>query len=411
MVNICELDDSNHLLKSICRLASLYNLFQSVAGESGARNQMAQQTQLALLEKFNLRGLELRNRIVMAPLTRGRAGETRVPNALMATYYGQRADAGLIVTEATSISLQAIGWLGNAGIYNDAQVEGWKPVVDAVHKGGAKFFLQLWHQGRSSHSDFQVDGKLPVAPSAIKLNNDFIHTPKGKKDHEVPRALETDEIPGIVNDYREGARRAKEAGFDGVEIHAANGYLIDQFLQSKTNHRTDKYGGSIEKRFQFLKEIVEAISTVFEPGRIGVRLAPNGVYNDMGSPDFREQFLYVAKQLDAYGPAYIHVLDGLAFGFHKLGEPITLADLRTVYNGPLMANCGYELATAEAAIEAKEADLVAFGRPYITNPDLATRFANGWPLTDFSDMSNWYSEGAQGYTTYLTYPEQQSAKK
>jgi len=372
---------------------------------------MAQKTQLALLEKFDLRGLELKNRVVMAPLTRGRAGETRVPNALMAKYYAQRADAGLMITEATAISLQAIGWIGSAGIYNDAQTEGWKPVVNAVHEGGARFFLQLWHEGRASHSDFQVDGQLPVAPSAIKITGDTTHTPKGKKEFEVPRALETNEIPEIVNDYKNAAKRAREAGFDGVEVHAANGYLIDQFLQSKTNKRTDDYGGSIEKRYQFLKEIVEAVSTVFEPGRIGVRLSPNGVYNDMGSPDFREQFFYVAKHLDDYGLAYIHVLDGLGFGFHNLGEPMTLADLRTGFGGPLMGNCGYDLAKAEAALEAKTADLIAFGRPYITNPDLATRLANGWPLTDYTDMSAWYSDGAQGYTTYLTYQEQQAAGK
>jgi N-ethylmaleimide reductase len=366
---------------------------------------MLQKTQPALLEKFNLQGLELKNRIVMAPLTRGRAGESRVPNALMAEYYSQRADAGLIITEATSISLQAIGWLGNAGIYNDAQMSGWKTVVEAVHKAGAPFFLQLWHQGRTSHSDFQVNNQLPVAPSAIKINGDKTHTLKGKRDYEVPRALETEEIPGIVNDYKEAARRAKEAGFDGVEIHAANGYLIDQFLQSKTNHRTDKYGGSIEKRFQFLKEVFEAVATVFPANRIGVRIAPNGIYNDMGSPDFREQFLYVAEQLDSYGPAYIHALDGLAFGFHKLGEPITLNDLRTKFSGPLMGNCGYDFATAEAAIEEKTADLIAFGRPYITNPDLATRFAKGWALTDYSDMSAWYSDGAEGYTTYKKFQE------
>ena len=366
---------------------------------------MAQKTQLALLEKFDLRGLELKNRVVMAPLTRGRTGDTRVPNSLMAKYYSQRADAGLIITEATSISLQAIGYIGNAGIYNDAQMEGWKPAVEAVHKGGAKFFFQLWHQGRASHRDFQVDGQLPVAPSAIQINGGSTHTPKGKKAYEVPRALETAEIPRIVSDYKEAARRAKEAGFDGVEIHAANGYLIDQFIQSKTNHRVDKYGGSIEKRFQFLKEIVEAISEVLEPARIGVRLAPNGAFNDMGSPDFREQFLYVAKQLDVYGLAYIHLMDGLAFGFHKLGDPITLMDFRSVFTGPLIGNCGYDLAKAEEAIKSKAADLIAFGRPYITNPDLATRFANGWTLNDFTDMSKWYTAGEEGYTTYLSYQE------
>ncbi len=370
---------------------------------------MAQKTQLALLEKFDLRGLELKNRVVMAPLTRGRAGDTRVPNSLMAKYYGQRADAGLIITEATSISLQAIGYIGNAGIYNDAQLEGWKPVIEAVHKGGAKMFLQLWHQGRASHSDFQVGGQLPVAPSAIKINGDQTHTPKGKKDYEIPRALETDEIPAIVTDYKEAARRAKEAGFDGVEIHAANGYLVDQFIQSKTNHRIDKYGGTIEKRFQFLKEIVEAISKVLEPARIGVRLGPNGSFNDMGSPDFREQFLYVAKQLDVYGLAYIHLMNGLPSGLHKLGEPITLRDMRSVFTGPLIGNCGYDLEKAEEAIKSKAADLISFGRPYITNPDLTTRFANGSPLNDFTDMSKWYTAGEEGYTTYLTYREQQNA--
>ncbi|MDR3613428.1 MAG: alkene reductase [Candidatus Obscuribacterales bacterium] len=372
---------------------------------------MTVKTHKVLLDKFSLRGLELKNRFVMAPLTRGRAGETRVPNALMAEYYSQRTDAGLIITEATSISQQAIGWIGNAGIFNDAQKEGWKPVVEAVHKGGSRFFLQLWHQGRVSHSDFQVDHKLPVAPSAVQLKGDKIHTPLGKKDYEVPRALETDEIPGIVNDYREAARRAKEAGFDGVEIHSANGYLIDQFLQSKTNLRTDKYGGSVEKRYQFLKEVVEAVTTVFEPGRVGVRLSPNGIYDDMGSPDFREQFLYVAEQLDTYGLAYIHVLDGLAFGFHNLGEPVTLSDLRKVFSGPLMGNCGYDFSLAEKAIEEDRADLIAFGRPYITNPDLATRYANGWPLTDYSDMSQWYSHDAKGYTTYLTFQQQLDGKK
>ena len=372
---------------------------------------MALTTHKVMLDKFNMRGLELKNRLVMAPLTRCRAGDTRVPNALMAEYYSQRADAGLIITEATSISQQGTGYVGNAGVFNDAQRDGWKPVVEAVHKGGSKFFLQLWHQGRASHSDFQQNNQLPVSASAIKLNGDSIHTPLGKKEYETPRALETEEIPGIVNDYKEAARRAKEAGFDGVEIHAANGYLIDQFLQSKTNHRTDKYGGSVEKRYQFLKEIVEAIATVYEPGRIGVRISPNGVFNDMGSPDFREQFIYVAEQLDQYGLAFIDVLDGLAFGFHKLGEPITLSDLRKVYSGPLMGNCGYDFKSAEKAIEEHRADLIAFGRPYITNPDLATRYANGWPLSDFSDMSKWYSPGAEGYTTWPTFKQQLDGKK
>jgi len=318
----------------------------------------------------------------------------------MAEYYAQRSSAGLIVTEATTISEEANGWNESPGIYTDAMTQGWKQVVDAVHQKGGVIFLQLWHMGRSSHSSFH-HGKPAVAPSAIKIEGDGIHTPTGKQPYEVPRALETAEIPRVVEDYRRAAERAKEAGFDGVEVHGANGYLIDEFLQSKTNHRTDQYGGSVENRYRFLKEVVSAVATVWPAHRVGVRLSPNGVFNDMGSPDFREQFTYVAGQLDSFGLAYLHVMDGLAFGFHKLGEPMTLAEFRKVFHGPLIGNCGYTQETAEKAIAEGHADLIAFGRPFISNPDLVERFKNGWPLAELAPMTDWYSPiGEKGYTDF-----------
>lgn len=358
-----------------------------------------------LFSPFDLQGLTLKNRIVMAPMTRARAGVERIPNQLMAEYYAQRATAGLIITEGTTISLQANGWQNSPGIYTDEQTEAWKQVVDAVHAQGAPIFLQLWHTGRASHRSFQVNGQLPVAPSEIAIEGDGIYTPIGKQPYEIPRALETEEIPLVVEDYRQAATRAKAAGFDGVEIHAANGYLIDEFLQSKTNRRSDRYGGSIENRYRFLQEIVESIATVWASDRIGVRLSPNGAYNDMGSPDYRESFLYIAQQLNEYGLAYLHLLDGLAFGFHGLGEPMTLPEFRQVFTNPLIGNCGYTQETAAAAIEAGNADLIAFGRPFISNPDLVERFARGWSLNPDADVSVWYSFDREGYTDFPQYQE------
>ena len=356
-----------------------------------------------LISPFDLHGLSLKNRIVMAPMTRARAGERRLPNSLMAEYYAQRGSAGLIITEATVISKQGIGWLNSPGIYSDEQTEGWKKVVDAVHAQGTAIFLQLWHCGRASHSSFQENKEPPVAPSAIKLNGDYIHTPIGKQSYEMPRAIETDEVLAIVEDYRRAAERAKSAGFDGVEIHAANGYLLDEFLQSKTNHRTDRYGGSLENRYRILDETVRAILTVWPAGRVGVHISPNGNFNDMGSPDFRETFLYIAKQLNQYELAYLHVLDGLAFGFHELGPDMKLAEFRDVFKGPLMGNCGYTRETAEFAIKNQHADLISFGRPFISNPDLVERFANNWPLNPEADQQIWYSFDAVGYTDFHRY--------
>jgi N-ethylmaleimide reductase len=355
-----------------------------------------------LLSAFNLRGLQLRNRVVMSPLTRSRAGENRLPNVLMAEYYVQRASAGMILTEATVISRQGIGWLDSPGIYSDEQATAWKMIVDVLHARGTPVFLQLWHCGRASHSSFHESEGLPVAPSAIKINGEYIHTPIGKQPYETPRALETEEIPSIVEDYRRAAERAKTAGFDGVEIHSANGYLIDEFLQSRTNHRTDRYGGTLENRCRFLNEIVRSVLTVWACERVGVHISPNGNFNDMGSPDFRETFLHVAKELNQYSLAYLHVVDGLAFGFHELGQPMTLAEFRTVFQGPLIGNCGYTQGTAEAVLQSRHADLISFGRPFISNPDLVERFANGWPLTPPADPEVWYSFdlGKVGYTDF-----------
>ena len=352
-----------------------------------------------------LDSLSLKNRVVMAPMTRGRAGEERIANSLMAEYYAQRSGAGLIISEGTAISEQGYGWTHSPGIYTQEQTEAWKQVVDAVHEQGTPIYLQLWHTGRASHSSFQPSNQLPIAPSAIKLEGSEAHTPDGKKPYETPRALETEEISRVVEEYRHAAANAKKAGFDGVEIHGANGYLIDEFLQSKTNHRTDKYGGSIANRYRFLKEVVEAVSSVWNAKNVGVRLSPNGSFNDMGSPDYRQAFTYFAQQLNSYGLAYLHLLDGLEFGFHKLGEPMTIAEFRKIYDGVLIGNCGYNRHDAEKAITSGDADLVAFGRPYISNPDLVARFANDWELNRDPEMNIWYSPGAEGYTDFPAYQE------
>ena len=348
-------------------------------------------------------GLHLSNRIAMAPLTRGRAGEERIPNAEMATYYAQRAAAGLLITEATSISEQALGWIDSPGVYTDEQTAGWRSVVEAIHGENGTVLLQLWHCGRASHRYFFADERLPVAPSAIGISNDHSHTPKGKFPYETPRALETGEIPQIVADYHQAAVRAKAAGFDGVEIHSANGYLLDQFLQAKTNQRDDDYGGSIENRYRLLGEIVAAVSEVFPARRIGVRLSPNGAFNDMGTPDYRELYTYVIQRLQDAGVGLLHVMDGLGFGFHELGEPMTLAEIRPLFSGILIGNVGYTRETADAAIAAGHADMIAFGRPFIANPDLVERFKNDWPLASEAAMETWYGPRDSGYIDWPTY--------
>ena len=355
---------------------------------------------MKILDPVSLGSLSLSNRVVMAPMTRSRSGEERVPGPLVGDYYRQRASAGLIVTEATVISPRGIGWVNSPGIYTDEQAAAWRDhVVAPVHDAGGTIALQLWHCGRASHSDFH-DGEPPPAPSAVRLDGDHIRTPQGKKEYETPRAMTLDEIAATVADYRAAAHRARQAGFDGIEVHAANGYLIDQFLQSKTNRRDDEYGGSVENRYRFLGEVMAAILEVWPADRVGVRLAPNGVFNDMGSPDYREQFSHAAAELGQLGLAYLHVVDGLAFGFHQLGEPMTLTDFRALTSTPLIGNCGYTLETAQAAVDGGDADAIAFGRPFIANPDLVERFANGWPLADEAPMETWYSFDAEGYTDW-----------
>ena len=357
-----------------------------------------------LLKPLQMGNLTLENTVVMAPMTRARAGVERIPNDAMVEYYRQRSHAGLIITEGTHPSPEAIGWINTPGIWSQEQIAGWQTVTKAVHDAGSVIFIQLWHCGRASHSSFH-NGELSVAPSAIATNEPYIHTSLGKKSHEVPRALETHEIPGIVATYVAAAKNAKEAGFDGAEIHSANGYLLDTFLQSKTNKRTDEYGGSPENRFRFLRSVVEGVSGVFSSEQVGVKISPNTNFNDTGSPDYRETFIYVASELNRYNLAYLHVVDGVTFGFHNLGEPMKLSEFRQVYTRRLMGNCGYTKEAAELAIRDGRADLISFGRPFISNPDLVERFANDYPLNDAANPRLWYSFDTVGYTDFPTYAE------
>ena len=355
-----------------------------------------------LFEPISIGDLHLNNRIAMAPMTRGRAGKERVPNDLMAEYYFQRSGAGLLIAEATVISKQGIGWIDSPGIYTDEMVRGWKKVTGKIKPTGTPIFLQLWHCGRVSHSDFH-EGHLPVSASAVKLNGDHIHTPLGTKPYETPRPLSIDEIRATVSDYRKAAENAKAAGFSGVEVHGANGYLIHQFLDATTNHRNDQYGGSLEKRFRFLKEVLEAVLEVWPSDRVGVRISPNGVFNDMGCDDYRELYLYVANEINKLTLGYLHIMDGLAFGFHGKGEPMSLREFRTVFQGMIIGNCGYTKESAQERIAEGNADIIAIGRPFITNPDLPERFRNNWPLNPSEDMSLWYTPGPEGYTNYEPY--------
>ncbi|MFT5728004.1 MAG: N-ethylmaleimide reductase [Desulforhopalus sp.] len=357
-----------------------------------------------LFDEVRIGDLKLKNRIALAPLTRGRAGETRIPNDLMAEYYSQRSSAGLLITEATVISQQGIGWIGSPGIYTKEMVDGWKKVTSRLEEVGTPIFLQMWHCGRASHSDFH-NGELPVSASAVAINGDQIHTPKGKKDYEVPRALETTEIAALINDYRVAAQNAKDAGFSGVEVHAANGYLLNQFLDTKTNKRSDQYGGSVENKYRLLGEVLAAVMDVFPSERVGVRLSPNGVFNDVGSPDFRETYLHVIKELSKLDLGYVHIMDGLAFGFHEQGAPMTLAEFREHYKGIIFGNCGYTKEDAEKRLSEGLIDVAVFGRLFISNPDLVARFENNWPLNPSEDMSLWYTPGPEGYTDYTPYKE------
>lgn len=334
--------------------------------------------------------LTLPNRLVMAPLTRCRAVDQRVPNALMTEYYRQRASAGLILSEATAVTPMGVGYANTPGIWNDEQVVGWRAITEAVHNAGGQILMQLWHVGRVSDPYF-LDGQLPVAPSAIALEGEITRlTPK--RPYVTPRALGIEEIPGIIESYRQGAQRAKEAGFDGVEIHGANGYLIDQFLQASSNHRSDAYGGSIEKRARFLLEVTDAILEVWGPGRVGMHLAPRGGEDPVEDPTGEKLFSYVARELGRRRIAFICGREPRQPGW--LGPR-----LKEAFGGVYIANQGFEAASAAEAIAAGEADAVAFGRLFIANPDLPRRFAEAAPLNAPIEAT-FYGAGAEGYTDY-----------
>ncbi len=354
---------------------------------------------------------KLPHRMVMAPLTRSRATQPgNVPSALNACYYAQRASAALIISEATQVSMQGQGYAWTPGIHSRDQIEGWRLVTEAVHKAGGSIFLQLWHVGRISHPSLQPDGMLPVAPSAIApAGQAFIENESGEGElvpFVTPRALLTEEMPLIVRQYVRGAKNALEAGFEGVEIHGANGYLPDQFINSKTNHRTDRYGGSVENRARLLMEIVEAVADVWGPDRVGVRLSPLGTFNDIGDDDPDATFGYIAEMLNAYGLAYLHIVNPAIAAIEQRTDPDPrsqrIVDLiREKYRGTLMVAGGFDQDTAEEWLARGKADLIAFGRKFMANPDLPERFRLHAPL-NADDPSTYYGGGAKGYIDYLT---------
>jgi N-ethylmaleimide reductase len=356
-----------------------------------------------LFDPVRLGDLELSNRIVMAPLTRNRAVAGRVPSPLAVSYYAQRADAGLIVSEATQISPLGQGYLDTPGIYSREQVEGWRAVTRAVHARGGRMVVQLWHVGRISHVSLLPEGEVPVAPSAIRARGKTF-TAKGFEDVSAPRALALEEIPGIVEQYRLAARHAMEAGFDGVEVHGANGYLLDQFLRDGSNHRSDAYGGSIENRARLLLEVMRAVTTEIGNGRTGLRLSPVTPANDIADSDPQPLFNWVAEQLAAMKLAFIHVIEGATGGPRDVlanGKPFDYAALRQRAQAPWIVNNGYDRQMAIDAVASGAADAVAFGRPFISNPDLVTRLRRDAPLAAL-DRDTLYGGGAKGYTDYPT---------
>jgi N-ethylmaleimide reductase len=345
-----------------------------------------------LFSPYRLGALELSNRLVMAPMTRSRALDGNVPNPIAATYYAQRASAGLIVTEATQVSPQGVGYIRTPGIHSPEQVAGWQAITDAVHRAGGKIFLQLWHVGRISHPDFH-DGALPVAPSAIAPDGQ-VFTYQGPKQMVTPRALEAPELPGIVAQFRRGAENAKAAGFDGVELHGANGYLLDQFTRDGANRRTDAYGGSVQNRVRFPLEVTAAVIDVWGPGRVGYRISPNSGFNSMSDSNPVETFSYFSEQLGKLGILYLHVVDPIADGAKRV-SPI----LRETFDGTLIVNGGFDAAAAQAAIARGETDLVAFGVPFLANPDLPQRYRVKAALNT-PDQATFYTGEQKGYADY-----------
>jgi N-ethylmaleimide reductase len=365
-------------------------------------------THADLFQPFPLGPLTLPNRVIMAPLTRSRAGAGDTPRALNATYYAQRATAGLIISEATQISQQGKGYAFTPGIYTPGQVAGWQLVTKAVHGAGGRIFCQLWHVGRISHPDLQLDAALPVAPSAVKPEGQAF-TEAGFKPFVTPRALTEAEIPGIIADYRHAAECALQAGFDGVEIHGANGYLIDQFLRDKTNLRTDRYGGSLENRARFLLEVTETVTAVWGGNRVGLRISPTSPANDIADSNPQRLFGYVVQALDRFGLAFLHVVEGATGGARDSVPGFDFGALRRGFHGAYMANNGYDLAMAQDALQAGRADLIAFGRPYIANPDLVQRLRDGAPLAKL-DQATLYGGDAHGYTDYPPLPQAAAAQ-
>jgi N-ethylmaleimide reductase len=359
-----------------------------------------------LFSPLRLGSLDCKNRVAMAPLTRSRASPGNVPNSLNALYYAQRASAGLIISEATQISPEGQGYISTPGIHSAQQIEGWKIVTKAVHVAGGCIVLQLWHVGRISHPSFQPNGELPIAPSAIKPNAQA-YTQQGFEPVPTPRALETREIPGVIQQFAKATQNAMEAGFDGVEVHAANGYLIDQFLQDNSNHRTDQYGGSIENRARLLLEVVAALVSVWGDGRVAVRIGPAGKWNDMNDSDPNMLFTFVAEQLNRFNLAYLHIIEPRVKGNIVVAEgqgAIASEQLREVFKGNIVAAGGFEPDTAEAIVEADNAEAVAFGRHFISNPDLPLRIQESLPLIPY-DRDTFYTFDARGYIDYVPYAE------
>jgi N-ethylmaleimide reductase len=344
----------------------------------------------------------LSHRVVMAPLTRMRSDPGDIPSNLMVEYYTQRAsEGGVIVSEATPVSIRGNGYAGAPGIFSDTQIAGWRRITDAVHAKGGRIFQQLWHVGRQSHVDLQPNGEAPVAPSAIPAEG-YAYTKSGEAPFSMPRALELHEIPGIIEEFRSGAERALRAGFDGVEIHGANGYLPDQFLQDGTNKRTDEYGGPIENRARFLLEVTQAAISAWGADRVGVRISPSGTYGSMSDCNPPATFGYVATQLDRLGIAYLHVVEPRIKGTEEISHgqaPIAAQHLRPKFSRTLIAAGGFAPDSAEAIVAAGNADLVAFGRHFISNPDLPERLRRGLPLNRY-DRSTFYGGDARGYIDY-----------
>jgi N-ethylmaleimide reductase len=371
---------------------------------------MATSVERKLFTPLEIGPMTLMHRVVMAPLTRNRSEQPGdIPGKMMLEYYTQRAsDGGLIISEATTISTTARGWFGAPGLYSDAQIEGWKKIDDAIHAKGGKMFSQLWHTGRSSHVD--TSGLMPVSSSVNPsywedATDHLVNTPSGWAQPSPHRALDISEIPGIIEDYRRAAERAKAAGFDGVELHAANGYLQDQFLQDGINHRTDAYGGSIENRSRFLLETVEAIVSVWGGNRVAVRIAPSGSWNGVSDSSPQALFAHVAEQLNRFGLAYLHIVEPRVKGNIVLVEgqaPVAAEQLRRIFKGKIVSAGGYEPATAEEIVDQGDADAVAFGRHFIANPDLPKRILLGLPLNGY-DRDTFYTFEAHGYTDYPSY--------